>query len=181
MHNLADTGEGGISIHWHGLAMRDANEMDGVVGLTQCAIGLGRSYTYRFRIADTQHGTFWYHAHSGVQLADGLYGGLVVHQPSSSREAALAGTYDREQLLLVGDWYHRPARDVLAKYQDHSSFGNEVGRLLSAYYTWNGADHRLASSSPPRTPSWSTAGATLRVPWPCRPIRSTAVRSRHRA
>ncbi|EFX01145.1 laccase iv [Grosmannia clavigera kw1407] len=125
VHNLADTSEG-ISIHWHGLAMQGANEMDGVVGLTQCAIGTGQSYIYRFRISETQHGTFWYHAHSGVQLADGLYGGLIIHKPSSdSTTATTADSYDREQLLLIGDWYHRPAQDVLARYQDYSSFGNE--------------------------------------------------------
>jgi len=37
----------------------DANEMDGVVGLTQCAIPSKESFTYRFRIPDDQAGTFW--------------------------------------------------------------------------------------------------------------------------
>ncbi|RHZ58286.1 hypothetical protein CDV55_106464 [Aspergillus turcosus] len=52
--------ERGISIHWHGLSMKGANEMDGVVGVTQCAIGPSESYTYRFRIDDSQFGTFWH-------------------------------------------------------------------------------------------------------------------------
>lgn len=34
--------------------------MDGVVGLTQCAIGQSESFTYRFRIDESQSGTFWY-------------------------------------------------------------------------------------------------------------------------
>jgi FtsP/CotA-like multicopper oxidase with cupredoxin domain len=34
--------------------------MDGVVGLSQCAIGPSESYTYRFRIDDMQFGTFWH-------------------------------------------------------------------------------------------------------------------------
>jgi FtsP/CotA-like multicopper oxidase with cupredoxin domain len=33
--------------------------MDGVIGLTQCAIGKSESFTYRFRIGDEQSGTFW--------------------------------------------------------------------------------------------------------------------------
>jgi hypothetical protein len=35
-------------------------------------------------------------------------------------------TYDRELLLLIGDWYHRPAGDVLEWYMDPGNFGNEV-------------------------------------------------------
>jgi hypothetical protein len=29
-------------------------------------------------------------------------------------------------LLLIGDWYHRSARDVLDWYTDPGNFGNEV-------------------------------------------------------
>lgn len=36
-----------------------SNEMDGVVGLTQCAIQPSQTFTYRFRIAHHQEGTFW--------------------------------------------------------------------------------------------------------------------------
>lgn len=39
--------------------MLDANEMDGVAGLTQCAIQSKKKFTYRFRIPDDQAGTFW--------------------------------------------------------------------------------------------------------------------------
>jgi len=37
--------------------------------------------------------------------------------------------YDKELLLLIGDWYHLPAEDVLAWYQDPGNFGNEVRRI----------------------------------------------------
>src|SRR5690349_16826652 len=46
------------AIHWHGV--RVPNAMDGVVGLTQPAIGPGESFDYRFTPTDA--GTFWYHA-----------------------------------------------------------------------------------------------------------------------
>ncbi|KAH8690199.1 multicopper oxidase-domain-containing protein [Talaromyces proteolyticus] len=111
--------EEGISIHWHGLSMKGTIEMDGVVGVSQCAIGPFESYTYRFRIETNQFGTFWYHAHSGVQRADGLYGGLVVHEP--------AGNTSRDQrsehLLLIGDWYHRQADAVFEWYHNPGHFG----------------------------------------------------------
>ncbi|KAJ5218927.1 multicopper oxidase-domain-containing protein [Penicillium cinerascens] len=131
--------EEGISIHWHGLYMKadwatslreDANEMDGVVGVSQCAIGPSESYTYRFRIDDSQFGTFWhmrrYHAHSGGQRADGLYGGLVVHEPVSrtSQELSVYGQHP-EHLLLIGDWYHQPAGAVFGWYQEPGHFGYE--------------------------------------------------------
>jgi len=111
--NLAND-EDGIAIHWHGLSMRGANEMDGLIGLTQCAIGKGKSFRYNFVIEDEQAGTFWYHAHSGRQRVDGLYGALIVHKPAdvSLPEPQKYG-YDEEQVLLISDWYHKPASDVL--------------------------------------------------------------------
>lgn len=33
--------------------------MDGVVALTQCAIPAAANLTYRFRIDDSQSGTYW--------------------------------------------------------------------------------------------------------------------------
>jgi len=116
----------GISIHWHGLHMRDQNEFDGADGLTQCPIAPGASFTYQITISDEQHGTFWYHAHQQVQRADGLYGGLIVHNPVS-QDAANSHRieYDEERLLLIGDWYHRPADNVLKWYMRAGSFGME--------------------------------------------------------
>ena len=49
----------GLAMHWHGLYMKHANEMDGAVGMTQDPIAPGSSFEYRFRIANDQHGTFW--------------------------------------------------------------------------------------------------------------------------
>ncbi|KAI3123985.1 CAZyme family AA1 [Penicillium roqueforti] len=122
-----------IAIHWHGLHV--ANAMDGAAGVTQCPVTSGSSFVYNLTIPSDQSGTFWYHAHSGVSRADGLYGGLVVHAPASKstvRGLASRGrsglhryNYDRELLLLIGDWYHRPARDVLEWYMDPGNFGSE--------------------------------------------------------
>jgi FtsP/CotA-like multicopper oxidase with cupredoxin domain len=60
------------TIHWHGLAVPPT--MDGVVGLSQSAVQPGQSFTYEFDV--TQSGTFFYHAHVGLQLDRGLYGAL---------------------------------------------------------------------------------------------------------
>lgn len=109
----------GVSIHWHGLSMRDANAMDGAVGITQNSIQPGSNFTYDFNIEEHQHGTFWYHAHEQVQRGDGLFGGLVVHEPEPKH------AMEDERILLVGDWYHRSAIDALEFYMHPGSFGNE--------------------------------------------------------
>jgi FtsP/CotA-like multicopper oxidase with cupredoxin domain len=68
--------EDGVSIHWHGVDVPNAE--DGVSGVTQDAVQLGDRYTYRFR--PDQEGTFWYHTHqvSSDNVARGLYGPLVI-------------------------------------------------------------------------------------------------------
>lgn len=121
----------------------DANAMDGVIGVTQCAIFPGESFVYNFTISHDQSGTFWYHAHSAVQRADGLYGGLVVHKPVTSQPRTrglrqredladiFTHGYDQEVLFLIGDWYHRSAGEVSAWYLRAGSYGNEVRPSLA--------------------------------------------------
>lgn len=120
VHVENDLKEEGTAIHWHGLNMRDANNMDGAIGITQSLIAPGEIFTYNFSISDDQYGTFWYHAHDQVQRADGLYGGIVVHDPKEKQHADTV-----ENLLMVGDWYHRTADEVLAWYMRSASFGSE--------------------------------------------------------
>ncbi|OAL72668.1 laccase [Trichophyton violaceum] len=131
-NNIQDEG---LVIHWHGLHMRGANHMDGVTGVTQCPIVPGDSMLYNFTISQSQSGTFWYHAHSALQRAEGLYGGFVVHKPSTpsmriARDPAIHADavkyqYEKEHLLLIGDWYHRPAEDVLKWFKSLEANGQE--------------------------------------------------------
>ncbi|TVY84216.1 Oxidoreductase ptaE [Lachnellula suecica] len=117
--------EEGVSIHWHGLHMRNANSMDGAVGCTQCPITSGKTFKYEFDVDENQSGTFWWHAHSQVQRGDGMYGGLVVHKPSQQYTELDRIGPEGDILLLVGDWYHRSADQVLAWYMSTRGFGNE--------------------------------------------------------
>ena len=39
------------SLHFHGLYMNGTNEMDGVVGVTQCGIAPGENFTYDFTVS----------------------------------------------------------------------------------------------------------------------------------
>ncbi|KIW76134.1 hypothetical protein Z517_10879 [Fonsecaea pedrosoi CBS 271.37] len=115
----------GLAIHWHGLRMEHANDMDGAVGLTQDPIPRGESHLYNFTIGEEEFGTFWYHGHEKTQRDDGLYGGLVVYRPLSQLDEKQRYRYVEEILLLIGDWYHRPSTEVLRWYMNSRSFGNE--------------------------------------------------------
>jgi FtsP/CotA-like multicopper oxidase with cupredoxin domain len=115
-----------VSIHWHGLHV--ANRMDGAAGFTQCPIPSGKKFIYEFDVPERQSGTFWWHAHSGIQKGDGMYGGLVVHKPVSIENEMEMYGYTKEVLLLIGDWYHRSAGEILDWYMSSRGFGNEVSR-----------------------------------------------------
>ena len=69
------------SLHWHGVFL--PNKEDGVPWLTQKPIGPGTTYTYRFPII--QHGTHWYHSHSGLQEQIGMYGSFVMKKNATDK------------------------------------------------------------------------------------------------
>ncbi|MEO6914276.1 MAG: multicopper oxidase domain-containing protein [Chitinophagaceae bacterium] len=66
----------GTSLHWHGLFL--PNRYDGVPGLTQMPIKPGATFLYKFPIV--QHGTHWYHSHSGLQEQIGMYGAFIMNK-----------------------------------------------------------------------------------------------------
>ncbi len=65
------------TIHWHGILL--PNGMDGVGGLNQPQIPVGKTFVYEFEMKKS--GTFMYHPHADemVQMAMGMMGFLVVH------------------------------------------------------------------------------------------------------
>ena len=126
IHVINQLPDEGVSIHWHGLQMRNANAMDGAAGVTQCPIPAGNEFRYDFHIDEEQSGTFWWHAHSQTQRGDGMYGGFIVHKPAGSQSELEFYDYKKEVLLLVGDWYHRSGAEVLDWYTSVRGFGNEV-------------------------------------------------------
>lgn len=89
-NNLPDP----TSIHWHGLALR--NDQDGVPHVTQDAVASNADYSYDFRIAHP--GTYWYHSHVEMQRERGLYGALIVDDPSEKL------VYDRDWVIVLDDW-----------------------------------------------------------------------------
>ncbi|KAF8601045.1 hypothetical protein BDV93DRAFT_586815 [Ceratobasidium sp. AG-I] len=100
----------GTSLHWHGLFQNGTAWMDGPAGITQCPIPAGGSFTYKFTVSG-QYGTYWWHAHAGAQLSDGIHGALIVH---SVRDPLKRGVdYDYDQILLMADWYHNTSAEII--------------------------------------------------------------------
>ena len=64
------------SLHWHGIFL--PNKEDGVPYLTQMPIAPGTTHKYTFPII--QHGTHWYHSHSGLQEQIGMYGSMILNK-----------------------------------------------------------------------------------------------------
>lgn len=85
----------GSAVHWHGL--RIDNAMDGVPGMTQDVVEGGGEFEYSFRAPDA--GTFWYHSHnrSWEQVAKGLYGPLIVEEPTPP-------DVDHDLIVIIDDW-----------------------------------------------------------------------------
>ena len=78
VHNLLKES---TSLHWHGIFL--PNKEDGVPLLTQMPIAPNTTHTYRFPII--QHGTHWYHSHSGLQEQIGMYGSLILHKKNGDK------------------------------------------------------------------------------------------------
>ncbi|QRW24035.1 Multicopper oxidase [Rhizoctonia solani] len=100
----------GTSLHWHGLFQNGTAWMDGPAGITQCPIPSGGSFTYKFKI-EGQYGTYWWHAHAGGQLSDGLHGALIVHSVNDPWKRGVH--YDYDQILIMGDWYHNTSAEII--------------------------------------------------------------------
>jgi len=112
------------SIHWHGILL-PAN-MDGVPGLSFSGIHPGQSYRYRFTVK--QHGTYWYHSHSGFQEQQGIYGPLVIEprEPDSLQ-------FDREHVVMLTDWTDEQPERVFAKLKKQSDYYNFRQRTVGTF------------------------------------------------
>lgn len=64
------------SMHWHGIFL--PNKYDGVPNLTQMPIKAHTTHLYKFPIV--QHGTHWYHSHTGLQEQIGMYGSMILNK-----------------------------------------------------------------------------------------------------
>ncbi|MET0239945.1 MAG: copper resistance system multicopper oxidase [Sphingobium sp.] len=103
------------SIHWHGLIV--PFQYDGVPGISFPGIRAGQTFDYQFPIR--QAGTYWYHSHSNMQEAMGLFGPLVI-DPAGAEPAP----YDREHVILLSDWSRIHPHVLLRKLKQMGGYFN---------------------------------------------------------
>ncbi|XP_022087951.1 laccase-like isoform X2 [Acanthaster planci] len=146
----------GTAIHWHGPHQFGTPYMDGTAMTSQCPIPIGASFTYRFP-AET-YGTHWWHAHAGMQRADGVFGALVVRQPDPREQHRKL--YDRdlpEHVVLLHDWLDRVTLDKFAAHH-HDNGSNKPESVLV-----NGKGRRAAFTDPATNETVFTEREVFRV------------------
>jgi L-ascorbate oxidase len=109
-----------LTMHWHGISQFSSQWADGTASVTNCPIPYGSSFLYNFTVE--RSGTFWYHTHAGETRIKGAYGLLIVEDTDPS---TVTYTYDAEQHLILGDWYHGATTDI------------DAG-MMSKPFTWAG-------------------------------------------
>ena len=115
------------SLHWHGVLV--PNLEDGVPVVTTPIIAPGKSRTFEFLIR--QHGTYWYHSHTGHQEQRGVYGAIVIEPKNPTIST------DHDQVVVLGDWTNEHPSEVqrtLLRGSDWYSFRKgTMQSLLGAY------------------------------------------------
>jgi FtsP/CotA-like multicopper oxidase with cupredoxin domain len=109
------------SLHWHGLFL--PNRMDGVPYLTQMPIKPGVEYLYKFPIV--QHGTHWYHSHSGLQEQICMYGMFIMNK----REE-----WDIQTIpVLLSEWTDMKPEEVHRRLKNANDWFSIKKRTTQSY------------------------------------------------
>lgn len=103
------------SIHWHGILL--PSTMDGVPGLSFKGIEPGGVFVYQFTVK--QHGTYWYHSHSGFQEQQGVYGPLVI-DPKEPEPFS----YQRDYVVMLSDWTDEDPVALMKTLKKQSDYYN---------------------------------------------------------
>ena len=113
-----------LTIHFHGMLMRQTPQMDGVAYVTQMPIPRGEQFTYVIRAYPA--GTYFYHSHSGLQAVT-AFGPLLVH--------------DRRR---AWPWRELPAGPLLFSDQwQRVDRPRQEEDLLASPFTWEDEPTRL--------------------------------------
>lgn len=101
------------ALHWHGIIL--PWQMDGVLGINQQGIQPGKSFRYHFTIH--QSGTYWYHAHAGLQEQQGLYGAFLIDPPTSPPYR-----YTKDYTIVLSDWSNTNPDQILANLKKEGDY-----------------------------------------------------------
>jgi FtsP/CotA-like multicopper oxidase with cupredoxin domain/uncharacterized protein involved in copper resistance len=101
------------AIHWHGIIL--PWQMDGVLGVTQQGIPPDGVFHYQFTLH--QSGTYWYHAHAGLQEQQGVYGAFLVDPPQSA-----SYHYNKDYVVVLSDWSNTHPDQILANLKKEGDY-----------------------------------------------------------
>lgn len=110
VHNQLDEE---TAIHWHGIIL--PWQMDGVAGITQQGIKPGSTFQYKFTVE--QSGTYWYHAHAGLQEQQGLYGAFLIDPPQQP-----SYHYTKDYVIVLSDWSNTHPDQILANLKKEGNY-----------------------------------------------------------
>src|SRR3546814_1609389 len=99
------------------------------LGLSFHGIRPGETFAYRFTLK--QAGTYWYHGHSSLQEAKGVYGAIVIEPDGPDPVAA-----DRDYVLLLSDWSDEDPHAIVRKLrsEEHTSELQSLMRISYAVF-----------------------------------------------
>ncbi|GAB1522214.1 hypothetical protein RhiTH_005326 [Rhizoctonia solani] len=125
--NVINKGDEPITIHWHGIEQLGTPWSDGVPGVTQYPIPVGKSFMYNWTA--TQMGYHWYHSHQHLQVDDGLRGDIYL-RPKPGRQnpfslissnsadiAAMKAAEQNPHKLFIYDWKHKTADEYMNEWK----------------------------------------------------------------
>lgn len=101
------------AIHWHGILV--PWQMDGVLGVNQKGIQPGQSFHYEFTLK--QAGTYWYHAHAGLQEQQGLYGAFIIDPKNQPHY-----NYNKDYVVVLSDWSNTHPDQIFANLKKEGDY-----------------------------------------------------------
>lgn len=100
----------GVTIHYHGLLMKDQPYADGTGTVNTCVVGPMQTFHHTF-VADNA-GTHYWHGLTSLDRMDGLQGAIIIEDPNNEQEKALQAMYNEERVIFLQDWYHRSGPSI---------------------------------------------------------------------
>lgn len=101
------------AVHWHGMLV--PWQMDGVLGISQQGIPPNGTFQYEFTLH--QSGTYWYHAHAGLQEQQGLYGAFIIDPINNPKYH-----YSKDYVIVLSDWSNTNPEQILANLKKEGDY-----------------------------------------------------------
>jgi len=120
-----------LTIHWHGFDMRDVPFLDGTGHMSQCPIEKENSMMVEF-VVNEEPGTYMYHSHTNVLVADGLAGPLIVQEEEPEPDA----------IVVLSEWFSKPSPE-LAKGLNGRFPSNSSDEGQKSMFAWVGTPRSL--------------------------------------